>query len=424
MERIKVDIERLGRVVNSAIEIAPFMVFSGESGMGKSYLALLAHYFYDVLIIPERNPRLPFLFRHLNYDYREMAKSFQGEGVALSITKKDIESWMSDDAISYLRFMLNSDSLDGKISVKLPNSVPENIVFNYREEYTGLVNNEDVDIILQIEGIGYRVSHSAINDVTPYAAVLAAYLQNCLFNRFDFIHSTFNMPPSRGPVLSEIVIPNSGMYRDFISDINDLSNVSPAPNPQADALLGQIRSIMEGEVKKEDSRYVYLTNDISIPISAAASSIREIAPLQILASRWDISKTAILIEEPEAHLHPGKQRMMADVIGCIRKAGAQVHLTTHSDYFLQRLNELILFQRYSNTHRQEEVNILRDKTGINPECGIEEKDILTYLVLRQEDGSSSVVLQDLKQGIPYTSFRDAIKEGMRVNDLLEEALCK
>ena len=46
MERIKVKINKLGRVANSSIEIAPMMIFSGESGMGKSYLAILAHYFW------------------------------------------------------------------------------------------------------------------------------------------------------------------------------------------------------------------------------------------------------------------------------------------------------------------------------------------------------------------------------------------
>ena len=71
---IKIKIEKLGRVVESEIEIAPLMVFSGESGMGKSYLALLVHYFYDVLIVPNRS--LAKLFEDLGYYYNEMAKNF------------------------------------------------------------------------------------------------------------------------------------------------------------------------------------------------------------------------------------------------------------------------------------------------------------------------------------------------------------
>lgn len=424
MERIKIKIEKLGRVVNSEIELAPLMIFSGESGMGKSYLALLAHYFYDVLIISDRNPRLPHLFEYLNYDYKEMAKTFKGEGVALTITKQDIEKWMETDAVNYLRFMLNSERLEGKIKVTLPSVVPDTIVFKYKEEFSGLVNNEDVDLVLGINEIGYRISQSTINDTTPYAAVLSAFLVSCLYGDVYALRSTFNMPPSRGPVLSENVIANSGMYKDFIADVNELSNVPSNPKLTSVPLLKQLFTIMEGEVKKEDNRLMYHTNGVSMPVSAAAASIREIAPLQILASKWDISKTAILIEEPEAHLHPTKQRMMADVVGHICKAGAHVHLTTHSDYFLQRINELIMFQIYVNNHNQEQeaIKSIISKTGISPAFSINADDVLAYLVLRQEDDSSKVVLQEMKYGVPFTSFSDAVREAMRVGDILEEAL--
>lgn len=85
-----------------------------------------------------------------------------------------------------------------------------------------------------------------------------------------------------------------------------------------------------------------------MPVSAAAASIREIAPLQILAKKQDVSKCAILVEEPEAHLHPLKQRMMADIIGALSHNGAIMQITTHSDYFLRRLNELIMFAKAKN----------------------------------------------------------------------------
>lgn len=423
MNRIKVRVKKLGRVVDSDIEIAPLMIFSGESGMGKSYLALLAHYFYEVLIMSQ-NPRLPRLFDYLKYDYKEMAKTFHVEGEAFTITKKEIEKWMEEDAINYLRFMLNSDELEGKIEVTLPNTIPDSIVFKYREELTGLINSEDVDIILSINDIGYRANHSAINDTTPYAALLSAFLIECLFGNMNALTSTFNMPPSRGPVLSENVLANSGMYKDFISDINQLSNVQSNPQTSSMPLLNQLYTIMEGEIKKENNRFMYYKKEAfrPIPISAAASSIREIAPLQILASKWDIKTTAVLIEEPEAHLHPDKQRMMADIVGCIVKYGAHVHLTTHSDYFLRRINELIMFQKYANSHTQDETALLMNKTGISTTFSIDEKDMMAYLVVRQENGSSVVVSQNMKYGVPFTSFSSAIKESMRINDILEEAL--
>lgn len=422
MDRIKVEIKKLGRVADSVIEIAPLMIFSGESGMGKSYLALLVHYFYDVLINSDRQSRLSYLFETLGYDYKEMAKNFNGEGIAFTIRKKELENWMEKDAVTYLRFMLNSENLEGQIAVSLPNTIPDKIEFGYKEVKTGIINNEKTEIMLNAGNIHYRVSQSAFNDVTPYAAILAAFLIDCLYGKIDALQSTFNMPPSRGPVLSESVIGNSGMYKDFIADVIDLSNVPSNPKTLSKPLMDQLFSIMEGEVKKENNRFVYLTNGVSMPISAAASSIREIAPLQILASKWDISRTAVLIEEPEAHLHPNKQRMMADLVGCVLKAGACVHLTTHSDYFLRRINELILFQRFADKHNEDEIQQLSEKTGIKLSFSINANDAIAYLVRRQTDGSSKVVAQDLKDGVPFTAFSNAVKESLRINDILEEAL--
>ena len=422
MERIIVKIGSLGRVANSSIEIAPMMFFSGESGMGKSYLALLSHYFYDVLILSDRVKRLETLFVEYGHDYNKMVKGFQNKGVALTLSKQQIEQWMAKDAISYLRFMLNSPKLDGDIEVTLPDSVPEKMPIQFRVGKAGLVNNESKDVVLTMGQIGFRVTQSAINDVTPFASILSAYLTECLYGHIYAVRSTFNMPPSRGPVLSENVIGNSGMYKDFIADVNDMSNVLPNSQMVPQALMTQLHTIMEGEVQKEDGKYVYHTEGVNMPISAAASSIREIAPLQLLATKVDLGQTAILIEEPEAHLHPNKQRMMADVVGCIHKAGAYVHLTTHSDYFLRRINELILFQRYADNHSEEEVNKLAERTGISTSFSIDGTKAVAYLVVRQSDGTSKVVEQDLKHGVPFTSFSDAVRESMRVEDILEEAL--
>lgn len=422
MDRIKVKINKLGRVANSSIEIAPMMIFSGESGMGKSYLALLSHYFYDVLILSDRVKRLESLFVEYGFDYNEMVKGFHDTGVALTISKQQLEQWMAKDAISYLRFMLNAPKLDGDIEVMLPSSVPAKMPIQYGVAKAGLVNSESREVVLTMGQIGFRVTQSAINDVTPFASIFSAYLTERLYGHIYAIRSTFNMPPSRGPVLSENVTGNSGMYKDFIADVNDMSNVLPNNQQEPQDLMEQLHAIMEGEVQKEDGKYVYLTEGVHMPISAAASSIREIAPLQLLASKVIMGQTAILIEEPEAHLHPNKQRMMADVVGCIHKTGAYVHLTTHSDYFLRRINELILFQRYADSHSEEEVTKLSERTGISTSFSIDGKKTVAYLVERQDDGSSKVVEQNLKNGVPFTSFSDAVRESMRVEDILEEAM--
>ena len=49
MNPVIFQIKKLGAVKNSKIELKPFMIFSGESGLGKSYVAFLVHYLYTLL---------------------------------------------------------------------------------------------------------------------------------------------------------------------------------------------------------------------------------------------------------------------------------------------------------------------------------------------------------------------------------------
>ena len=49
----------------------------------------------------------------------------------------------------------------------------------------------------------------------------------------------------------------------------------------------------------------------------------------------------LIIEEPEAHLHPGAQADMAVILARLVRAGVKVIITTHSDWLLQEIGNLI-----------------------------------------------------------------------------------
>ena len=44
MRTVTFNITKLGAIRDSKIELKPLMLFSGESGLGKSYAAFLIHY--------------------------------------------------------------------------------------------------------------------------------------------------------------------------------------------------------------------------------------------------------------------------------------------------------------------------------------------------------------------------------------------
>lgn len=420
MKCIKVRIDQLGRVRDSEILVSPLMVFSGESGLGKSYLALLCHYFFELLI---NTNRLNHFFTDNNIDFNVLSKDFNDAGTALEIQKKDLEVWMAKDAILYLRYMLGYDGIFGDISISLPDSVPDILTFTYKQELTGLVNEEDIYTILSLGNLRFRIQEKTQFDESPFAFLLRFVMIDYIFGNYQKLDSTFVLPPSRGPILTEQILPTTGMYVEFLNDMSGLNRIKPRPDAASETVLHLFRSILEGEVTKEETTYVYTTKDASMPVSAAAASIREIAPLQILAKKQDVSKCAILVEEPEAHLHPLKQRMMADIIGALSHNGAIMQITTHSDYFLRRLNELIMFAKAKkSTDDADKLKVLSEKVKIVDDMSIEESIIGAYLLKKQADGTSVAIKQDLGNGIPFSAFREAITDNINNQDILEEFL--
>lgn len=420
MKCIKVRIDQLGRIRDSEILVSPLMVFSGESGLGKSYLALLCHYFFELLI---NTSRLNHFFVDNNIDFNVLSKDFKDAGTALEIKKQDLEAWMAKDAILYLRYMLGYDGISGQIEITLPESIPDTMAFTYKNELTGLVNEEDLYTILSLGNLRFRIQEKTQFDESPFAFLLRFVMIDYIFGNYQMLDSTFVLPPSRGPILTEQIIPTTGMYSEFLNDMAGLNRIKPRPDTASEIVLKLFRTILEGEVNKEETTYIYTTNDASMPVSAAAASIREIAPLQILAKKQDVSRCAILVEEPEAHLHPLKQRMMADIIGALSHNGAIMQITTHSDYFLRRLNELIMFAKAKKTTDDpDKLRTLSEKVNIVEEMSIDESLIGAYLLRKQADNTSIAVKQDISNGIPFAAFRDAILDNMNYQDILGDFL--
>lgn len=420
MKCFKVRIDQLGRIRDSEILVSPLMVFSGESGLGKSYLALLCHYFFELLI---NTSRLNHFFVDNNIDFNVLSKDFKDAGTALEIKKQDLEAWMAKDAILYLRYMLGYDGISGQIEITLPESVPDTMAFTYKNELTGLVNEEDIYTILSLGNLRFRIQEKTQFDESPFAFLLRFVLIDYIFGNYQMLDSTFVLPPSRGPILTEQIIPTTGMYSEFLNDMAGLNRIKPRPDTASEIVLKLFRTILEGEVNKEETTYIYTTNDASMPVSAAAASIREIAPLQILAKKQDVSRCAILVEEPEAHLHPLKQRMMADIIGALSHNGAIMQITTHSDYFLRRLNELIMFAKAKKTTDDpDKLRTLSEKVNIVEDMSIDESIIGAYLLRKQADNTSIAVKQDISNGIPFAAFRDAILDNMKYQDILGDYL--
>ena len=423
MESIKLHINRLGLIRNSDLTIAPMMVFSGESGLGKSYVAVLCHYFFYVWL---NDKRLDSFFKELqekrgiNFFVRN--QTLPDKGVALVVTKTELQDWLAKDAVSYLAYMLGNDGMTADITVQLPDVFPEEISFSFEQELMGIDNAEEIYFRLTVLDVLYRFRDVGIQDESPYAFTFRYGAIKKLFGNFRNLDYDMVLPPSRGSYLSEEIHAKTGLYKSFVAGLKGLEQAQEIPDNVNENLVDLLRTVIDGEVKKTGDNYVYITHGDTLPASAAASSVREIAPLQMMITKRDISKASVLIEEPEAHLHPLKQRMMADIIATMALGGAYMQITTHSDYFLRRINDLLRLNALKSIKSEEEYLQICKENDIVPDLTLDHSILSAYYLERGSNGFVTVKMQDSKNGIPFDTFASINGKPLTDSSILYELI--
>ena len=128
-------------------------------------------------------------------------------------------------------------------------------------------------------------------------------------------------------------------------------------------LAGQIR------VKPSVSGYpdfFYFRQGIEgeVRISQTSSMVSELAPLVLFLRGLVLPEDTLIIEEPEAHLHPGAQADMAVILARLVRAGVKVVITTHSDWLLQEISNLTLEGLLAEETDEPASWLLPDEVGV------------------------------------------------------------
>jgi len=110
--------------------------------------------------------------------------------------------------------------------------------------------------------------------------------------------------------------------------------------------LDLIQEIIGGEYKIENEQMSFAFEgnqaERKIPIYIASSSAKSLLKLYFYITSVAAKGDMLMIDEPELNLHPAKQRQLAKLFARLIKAGIKVFITTHSDYLIKELNNLIM----------------------------------------------------------------------------------
>ena len=412
MKTIKIYINSLGAVRNSVLELKPLMIFSGESGLGKSYVAILIHYFYKVLA----DNRLQAFFSARGWDYDTLV-SKNPEEASFSFTTPMLLEWINEEAKIYMREALGNPDMEVDVKFDIPIS-RNSYTFSYRTVQIDFDGKEEISRIFELGNSSMRIDGDAKSlGSLPWSLLMQAALRKDLLDSLP-LDQTFAMVPGRGALLTlpvtmqERIRNNDDIYSEFLPDWSVVQSMRPQKNTDRH-LLERLSYINGGSIDIDDNdRVVYrMLDGQSLPITAAASSIKELAPLYMLLDKYPSNHLSILFEEPEAHLHPQMQVNIADFVVSAVSHGMHLQITTHSDYFLRRLNDRIFLQKIQRLDANSYAKTLSNYgyTDLTLDSSL----IGAYLLRRDEDGTVKVISQSLEKGIPYESFYDVIRKDAR-----------
>lgn len=400
---IRIIIDKLGPITDSEIVFKPFMVFTGESGLGKSYTALL---WYNLItsLTPVRLQE--FITKKINGSVKE----------ELTFKFKDFRMWLNQNTAAFLGYLLGNNNFDCQVNYvfEIDDDIPVEMKRLHDEDASGFTRysiNGDIDVFpLDLEDNVLMMSFS-----------LHGYLSKLCFGK-NYLRPLI-LPPARAAFMGANTTSPIGMYRDFLAQLDDLKTPSRIISPDNQFFVNYIAKLSDGEIVLENgSVFLQFESGEKIPVSAAASSVKELMPFLLMLQNGKIRQyNSLLFEEPEAHVHPKKQFLLMDMLARCCNKGMLIQMTTHSDYLLGRMNQLLVLGKIREKS-MEAFEIFCKEHQFNKNLYLHTEQIGGYYFKREND---RVVIeeQDLSLGLPFDSFENTVKSQMElsadINDLAE-----
>lgn len=421
-------VENFAKIENADVKISPLMCFVGDNNSGKSYLMSLI---WGILTLSkEIFPKTP-----------SESKAYKKCESWLKNNINQDKELMEEDIDIFIQWFNDLLTINRKQIVRK--------IFNYemdieKLEIRNYKRNKAIKILWEESGERYSVTEQYIkfpqniNYTREDLLRMNAYI--CWNLLMEGIAAPLYTPIVKGRRMGEpIYLPASrtGFMLTYTQLIENSLQISFSPEIRENTstltlpYVDFLQLITKFEVKKKISekytsvvdfiennmtkgnltvkkqsvpliKYRPAGTDKEIPLYVASSIVAEISPI-LLVLKSDINFKAIIIEEPEAHLHPELQQKMAQLIINLMNMGIPVWITTHSDTMLQHFNNMIKLKNHSDSKS------LMIEYGYKKEDLLDKKDVTMYQFIQTSEGKSRLSSLELTEyGFVVPTFNNAL----------------
>jgi len=152
-----------------------------------------------------------------------------------------------------------------------------------------------------------------------------------------------------------------------------------------------------------------------LPIHLSASLVKTLSSIVFYLKHLAKSNDLIIIDEPELNLHPNNQIILTRIFAKLINRGFRIILSTHSDYIIREVNNLIMLSSVKN----EEIS----KLGYSKSHIINKSDVAAYLFKYTSKSSTKTIVKKLEikeDGFDVDSIDKTIQElNDRTSDLFQ-----
>ncbi len=199
----------------------------------------------------------------------------------------------------------------------------------------------------------------------------------CLMHAHRVVVSSLIGRASRTGLGVESPLPAlSGVLADFLEQLIDLGDTKYeagyrrarisrqfAERLEADILGGAV-GIHRSAVGYPSFRYRPAEWKRDLPLMNTSSMVSELAAVVLYLRHIVRPGDVLIIEEPESHLHPAMQVAFTRLLAAVVRSGVRVVLTTHSEWVLEALANLVRLSEVDRSQRQE---IAGDDLALTPD---------------------------------------------------------
>ena len=442
-QRWTLHVENFARIESADIEIAPLMCFIGDNNSGKSYILSLlwgilsnSDLFYRKFKTSDTydkcNQWLSQVIKKKNVVINNETEMIylQWFNELLFDNKEElVKRIFNNENITIGKLELRNFRRQKKLIVEFDKSIQFNVshtntieVLKYEENdkigITMPISSENWDIIYWKSNvfICWNILMMGLTDIFPpdgitsQAVYLPASRTGFLLARREIvsksIESLYSLPSSENNIQERLTAP----YIQFLQIMNNLKDSDNSYDKKNTPLIEFLQDeLLHGNVLvKSNGKIIrYLPDDTAgkeFPMSITSSVVTEITALLLLLKN-KIPLKLIIIEEPEAHLHPALQKKIAQLLIRLVHSGIPIWITTHSDTILQHFNNMIKLNNRS-TEREE----LMQEFNYSKEDLLSPEEINLYQFERGEKLTVIKKLKSGKYGFVANLFNKAIDE--------------